>query len=76
MLQFILLVHLAVSELTVLVIYYWWVSEIFDVKAFESAAVCAVCGAVYVKTKDIVVVSNFFSFENYQVKEQARNVHS
>lgn len=27
------------------------------------------CGAVYVKTKDIMVVSNFFSFENYQIKE-------
>lgn len=42
----------------------------FDVvNAFKCAMVRAVCGAVYVKTKNIMVVSNFFGFENYQVKD-------
>lgn len=42
----------------------------FDVvNAFERATVRAACGAVYVKTKDIMVVSNFFNFENHQIKE-------
>lgn len=53
----------------VLVIYYWWVSDFDDVNAFECVMVRAVCGAVYVKTKDMVVVSNFFSFESCQIKE-------
>lgn len=53
----------------VLAIYYWWVLDFDVVNAFEHATVCAVCGAVYVKTKDIMVVCNFFSFENYQIKE-------
>lgn len=63
------MVYLAPSELMALVIYYLWVSD-FDVNNTSvCATVCAVCGAVYVRTKDIVVVSNFFSFENYQIKE-------
>lgn len=45
------------------------VRDFYDVNAFERATVRAVCGAVYVKTKDVTVVSNFFSLENYQIKE-------
>lgn len=64
-----LLILLAVTELIVLAIYYGWVSDFDVVNAFKCAMVHAVCGAVYVKTKNIMVVSNFFGFENYQVKE-------
>lgn len=36
----------------------------FDViNAFKCAMVHAVCGAVYVKTKNIMVVSNFFGLK-------------
>lgn len=45
------------------------VRDVDVVNAFGCATVHAMCGAVYVKTKDIMVVFNFFSFENYQIKE-------
>lgn len=36
---------------------------------FDDINACAVCGAVYVKTRDYHDVLNFFSFENCQIKE-------